>query len=89
VFERFTRLDESRDRDGGGAGLGLAIAHEIAVRHGATLSITDSPGGGACLTAATPSAQGPRVVPLAGRRDQPAVRAATPPRGQRIPGRHN
>ena len=45
--------------------------------------------GGACLTAATPAAQGPRVAPSAGRRDQPAVRAATPPRGQRIPGRHN
>jgi signal transduction histidine kinase len=54
VFERFTRLDESRDRDAGGAGLGLAIAREIADRHGATLSITDSPGGGACLTAEFP-----------------------------------
>ncbi len=54
VFERFTRLDESRDRDAGGAGLGLAIAREIADRHGATLSITDSPGGGACLTAKFP-----------------------------------
>ena len=54
VFERFTRLDDSRDRDAGGTGLGLAIAREVADRHHATLSITDSPGGGACLTAEFP-----------------------------------
>ncbi len=47
VFERFTRLDESRSRDAGGIGLGLAIAREIAVRHGGTLTIGESPTGGA------------------------------------------
>jgi signal transduction histidine kinase len=47
IFERFVRLDESRARDDGGAGLGLAIAKDIAVRHGGTLTAGEAPGGGA------------------------------------------
>ncbi|GHE43041.1 sensor histidine kinase [Streptomyces capitiformicae] len=47
IFERFVRLDESRARDEGGAGLGLAIARDIAIRHGGTLTVTDAPSGGA------------------------------------------
>jgi signal transduction histidine kinase len=47
VFERFTRSDEARARDDGGAGLGLAIATEIARDHDATLSVGQSPLGGA------------------------------------------
>lgn len=42
VFERFTRLDESRDRNSGGAGLGLAIARELAERHSAVLQAVAS-----------------------------------------------
>jgi signal transduction histidine kinase len=33
VFDRFVRLDPSRERTGGNSGLGLAIAREIAVAH--------------------------------------------------------
>jgi signal transduction histidine kinase len=42
VFDRFTRLEASRDRDAGGTGLGLAIAREIAEAHEGTLTIQDS-----------------------------------------------
>ncbi|MET7703146.1 HAMP domain-containing sensor histidine kinase [Streptomyces sp. NPDC005485] len=42
VFERFTRLDDARNRDAGGSGLGLAIAHHIATAHHGTLTITPS-----------------------------------------------
>ncbi|MBC6460980.1 HAMP domain-containing histidine kinase [Actinomadura sp. HBU206391] len=42
VFDRFTRLKASRDRDSGGTGLGLAIAREIAQAHEGTLTIKDS-----------------------------------------------
>ncbi len=43
IFERFTRLDDSRSTSSGGAGLGLAIARDIAERHGGSLSL--DPGG--------------------------------------------
>jgi signal transduction histidine kinase len=62
VFERFTRLDESRVRDSGGAGLGLAIAREIAGRHDATLTVTDAPSGGACLNAEFPLPQSQQSI---------------------------
>lgn len=42
VFERFSRLKASRERDPGGTGLGLPIAREIARLHNGTLTIEDS-----------------------------------------------
>lgn len=47
VFERFARLDESRTGGAGHAGLGLAIVHDIVTRHNGTITIDDSPRGGA------------------------------------------
>ena len=47
VFERFTRLDDARDREHGGAGLGLAIVAEIATAHGGSASVGEAPLGGA------------------------------------------
>ncbi|WP_432247844.1 ATP-binding protein [Streptomyces sanyensis] len=47
IFERFVRLDDARSRDEGGAGLGLAIARDVARRHGGSLTVADSPRGGA------------------------------------------
>ncbi|MET8569604.1 HAMP domain-containing sensor histidine kinase [Streptomyces sp. NPDC004783] len=47
IFERFVRLDAARSRDDGEAGLGLAIARDVALRHGGTLTVRDAPAGGA------------------------------------------
>jgi signal transduction histidine kinase len=40
VFERFTRLDDSRGRNSGGAGLGLAIVRELVTRGGGTIALS-------------------------------------------------
>lgn len=42
VFERFTRLDDARDRDAGGAGLGLAIVAETVHRYRGTVTLDDA-----------------------------------------------
>ncbi|WP_318214470.1 ATP-binding protein [Streptomyces sp. SCL15-6] len=56
IFERFVRLDAARSRDDGGAGLGLAIARDVAVRHGGTLTVRDAPAGGALFELRLPVA---------------------------------
>ncbi len=45
VFERFARLEESRERDSGGSGLGLAIVRTMAEAHGGTSVATQTRGG--------------------------------------------
>lgn len=50
IFERFTRLDEPRNRTDGGGGLGLAIVKEVVQAHGGTVECADGPLGGARIT---------------------------------------
>jgi len=45
VFERFTRLDDARDRDAGGTGLGLAIVKELLRRSDSSIELQDNPSG--------------------------------------------
>jgi signal transduction histidine kinase len=59
VFDRFVRLDGSRDRGTGTTGLGLAIAREIATAHDGQVTITDGPHGGARVLVRLPRAAGP------------------------------
>jgi signal transduction histidine kinase len=56
IFERFVRLDEARSRDDGGSGLGLAVAAGLARAHAGTISVTDSPLGGARFEVRLPTA---------------------------------
>ena len=65
VFDRFYRLPATAEP---GSGLGLAVVKAIALRHGATVTLADTPGGG--LTA--------RVVFPATSADPPAVRGGPP-----------
>lgn len=59
IFSRFWRADSSRNRETGGSGLGLAIVKSIVEAHKGTVSVHDTPGGGATfrvdLPAATPA----------------------------------
>jgi signal transduction histidine kinase len=65
VFERFTRLDDSRARDHGGSGLGLAVVRSIVTRHRGRVWTEDSPLGGARFVIALPVAHPtPRPQPM-------------------------
>jgi signal transduction histidine kinase len=41
IFDRFTRLESSRSRDGGGSGLGLALAKGLIDAHGGDIRVED------------------------------------------------
>ena len=59
-FEPFWRLDEARTADAGGSGLGLAIVAGVAAAHGGTVSVGDSPLGGARFALRLPRSIGIR-----------------------------
>jgi signal transduction histidine kinase len=65
VFERFYRVDRSRNRREGGAGLGLAIVEAIARAHGGTASIRSAPGAGTTVVLILPGALGAQHHPIA------------------------
>jgi two-component system OmpR family sensor kinase len=65
VFERFYRVDGSRNRREGGAGLGLAIVDAIAHAHGGSAAIQSTPGVGTIVTLAVPRALRAEVHPVA------------------------
>jgi signal transduction histidine kinase len=84
VFDRFTRLDDSRTRDdsrAGGAGLGLAIVADIIGRHGGSVRLSTPPaaipGEAADLLVRAPGDQFARGGP--GLRVEVRLRRHTPP----------
>ena len=58
VLQRFVRLDEARSRDDGGSGLGLSIVDEVVRAHGGSISISQSPLGGARIQVTLPADEG-------------------------------
>ncbi|WP_150307976.1 sensor histidine kinase [Planctomonas psychrotolerans] len=56
VFERFFRVDQSRDRNTGGTGLGLAIVKHVAQNHGGDVRVWSQPGRGSTFTLRLPEA---------------------------------
>lgn len=54
VFERFYRVDRSRERHRGGAGLGLSIVAHIVQQHGGQVQVESIPGIGSTFTVRLP-----------------------------------
>ncbi|MGJ6963115.1 sensor histidine kinase [Streptosporangium sp. G11] len=57
IFERFWRVEKSRNRRTGGGGLGLPIARKLAEAHGGTLQATSVLGRGSTFTLWLPAAR--------------------------------
>ena len=56
IFDRFTRLEESRSRNAGNSGLGLAVVQGIVLRHGGDITVGRAGIGGARFEASFPDA---------------------------------
>ena len=54
VLLPFYRLEASRNRHSGGVGLGLATAHDVAQKHGGSLTLANAPAGGLVATLQLP-----------------------------------
>jgi two-component system phosphate regulon sensor histidine kinase PhoR len=54
IFQRFYRIDKSRDREAGGTGLGLAIVKHIALVHNGEVRVTPSKDHETCFTFSIP-----------------------------------
>ena len=65
VFERFYRIDASRQRGkGGGSGLGLSIVAAVVAAHGGEVGVAQTPSGGATFRVSLPPAPAPAHVPV-------------------------
>ncbi|OGO82055.1 MAG: hypothetical protein A2Y18_08420 [Clostridiales bacterium GWD2_32_19] len=58
VFERFYRIDKTRDRDTGGTGLGLAITQRTVLLHNGSIKLTSKENEGTIFLVRVPLKQG-------------------------------
>ena len=63
IFERFYRVDRSRDAATGGTGIGLSIVRHVALNHGGQVSVESWEGEGSTFTMTLPLAQEPIEQP--------------------------
>ena len=54
IFQRFYRIDKSRDREAGGTGLGLAIVKHISLVHGGEVGVSFSDNSETCFIISLP-----------------------------------
>ena len=54
IFNRFYRVDKTRDRETGGTGLGLAITHSTVMMHNGSIKVTSAEGEGASFVVRIP-----------------------------------
>lgn len=64
LFDRFYRVDSSRNRDAGGTGLGLAIVKAIMKLHSGTAEASSTPTGETRFTLAFPELPAPRAASI-------------------------
>jgi len=57
VFDRFYRVDKTRDRQTGGTGLGLAITHRAIILHGGSIKLSSEEGKGTTFVVRIPLKQ--------------------------------
>ncbi len=63
IFERFYRVDKTRNRNDGGSGLGLAIVKWIVDAHGGQIKVSSVPGQGSCFSVFLPVQHKTQALP--------------------------
>ena len=78
IFQRFWRADTSRARETGGSGLGLAIVASIVATLDGSVTVEETPGGGATFVVALPLATMPGTPEHLMAETQPLTRLDLP-----------